>query len=170
MACIKPFRGTLPRLGPGVYVAENATIIGDVQLGEKANIWYGAVLRGDVGSIRVGARTNVQDLVCIHLTSGLSVAEIGADVTVGHQCTIHGASIGDGALIGMGAIVLDNAEIGAECLVAAGSVVTPRTVVPPGMLVRGAPAKVVRELTDAERQQGRASAAHYIALAGEHRG
>lgn len=169
MPIVRSFRDKLPRISDGVFVAENATIIGDVELAANVNIWYGAVLRGDVGWIRIGESSNVQDLVTIHMSDGISNTEIGAYVTVGHNATIHGAKIGDGALIGMGAVILDNAEIGAESLVAAGSVVTPRTVVPPRSLVRGQPAKVVRTLRDDEWPLGRLSAGYYVELAKGHR-
>src|SRR6185295_11785598 len=119
--------------------------------------------------IRIGEGTNVQDLVCIHTTGGVSNTEVGAYVTLGHGVVLHGAKIGDGCLIGMGSVVLDNAEIGAECLVAAGTVITPRTVVPPRSLVRGQPGKVIRPLEDHEWQQGRLSALHYMELAKEYR-
>ncbi|MBM4361671.1 MAG: gamma carbonic anhydrase family protein [Deltaproteobacteria bacterium] len=169
MPLIKPHRGRHPVIAPDAWVAENATVIGEVTIGPGANIWYGAVLRGDVGHIRIGARTNVQDLACVHTTTGVSVAEIGEEVTIGHGVIIHGARIGDGCLIGMGSVVLDNAEIGDECLIAAGTVITPRTVIPPRSLVRGQPGKVVRELAEHERLQGRLSAHHYVELAAEHR-
>lgn len=169
MALIKPYRGILPKISEGCFIAENATIIGDVVIGPGANVWYGAVLRGDVGHIHIGAGTNVQDLVCIHATNGMSTTDVGENVTIGHSVVLHGAKIGDGCLIGMGSIVLDNADIGAESLVAAGTVVTPRTVVPPRSLVRGQPGKVVRPLEEHEVLQGKLSALYYMELAGEHR-
>jgi len=168
MALIRPFRGQAPKIAPGAFVAEGAVIVGDVELAEGASVWYGAVLRGDVGFIRVGARSNVQDLVCIHMTGGASNTEIGQDVTIGHSVVIHGARILDGALIGMGAVVLDNAEIGEHSIVAAGSVVPPNLKVPPRVLVRGIPAKVVRELSAEEQREGRRGAAVYLELARAH--
>lgn len=169
MALIRSFFDKSPKIAESVFLAENATIVGDVELAEDVSIWYGAVLRGDVGWIRIGEGANVQDLACIHMTTGMSNAEIGKHVTIGHSAIIHGAKIGEGALIGMGAVVLDNAVVGAESLVAAGSVVTPRTEIPPRSLVRGQPARVVRELGEAEWQQGRMSALHYVELARGHR-
>lgn len=169
MALIKPYRGTLPEIAEGAFVAENATVIGDVKIGKDANIWYGAVLRGDVGYIHIGVGTNIQDLACIHTTGGVSNSEIGEWVTVGHSAVIHGAKIGDGCLVGMGSIILDNADIGAECLIAAGTVITPRTVIPARSLVRGQPGKVVRSLEEHEWQQGKLSAVYYVDLAKEHR-
>jgi gamma-carbonic anhydrase len=170
MALIKPYQGKWPQIAEDAWVADNATIIGDVVIGPGANVWYGAVLRGDVGWIRIGAGTNVQDLACIHTTGGVSNTDVGEYVTIGHGAILHGAKIGDGCLIGMGSVVLDNAEIGAEALVAAGSVVSPRTVIPARSMARGQPAKVVRELAEHEWQQGRLSSVYYQELANGHRG
>lgn len=153
---------TRPILGRDVFLAPNCTVLGDVVLGDEANVWFGAVIRGDIGSIRIGARTNVQDLVCIHLTEGLSATTIGSDVTIGHGAILHGCEVGDGCLIGMGSVILDNAVIGPESLVAAGSLVPPRMRVPPRSLVRGNPAKVLREATEEERAMGRLGAEHYL--------
>jgi len=169
MPIIRPYLGTSPRIAEDAFIAENATLIGDVTIAETANVWYGAVLRGDVGWIRIGARTNVQDLACIHTTGGVSNTDVGADVTIGHGVVLHGAVIGDGCLIGMGSIVLDNANVGEESLVAAGTVITPRTVIPPRSLVRGQPGKVVRSLEEHEWQQGRVSALYYVELAKAYR-
>ncbi len=163
------FNGIWPKAADGVYAADTARIIGDVELGEDVSVWYGCVLRGDVGSIRVGARSNIQDLSMLHMSSGVSSTVIGREVTVGHNAVIHGALIGDGALIGMGAILLDNCEIGAEATIAAGAVVTAGTKIPPRTLVVGTPGKVVRELRESEWQQGRLLAARYVELAKAHR-
>ena len=168
MDTVRPFKGILPKLGARVFVADTARVIGDVELGADVSIWFGSVLRGDVGSIRVGARTNIQDLSMLHLSQGISSTVVGEEVTIGHHVVIHGARIGDGALIGMGAILLDNCEIGAEALVAAGAVITPGTKVPPRSLVVGSPGKVVRELRADEWPQGRLLAARYIEVAREH--
>lgn len=157
--------GKTPRVAEGAFIAPNAVLIGDVVIEAGASVWFGCVLRADVGSIRVGPRSNIQDLTMIHMTDGLSVAEIGADVTVGHGAIVHGARVGDGALIGMGAILLDNAVIGARSVIAAGSLVPPRMIVPPGMMVRGSPAKVLREASEEERAMGATGAAHYVANA-----
>jgi carbonic anhydrase/acetyltransferase-like protein (isoleucine patch superfamily) len=165
---IKPYGGKTPKIAPSAFIADGVVIIGDVEIGENASIWYNCVLRADVGQIRVGARSNVQDGSCLHMTTELSHAIIGDEVTVGHNAIVHGATVHDGALIGMGSILLDNAIIGTESLVAAGTVVTPRTVIPPFSLVRGQPGKVVRELGDFERLEGRRGAAHYVELAAEH--
>jgi carbonic anhydrase/acetyltransferase-like protein (isoleucine patch superfamily) len=169
MPLIKPYRGTLPQIAEDAFIAENATLIGDVVIAAGANVWYGAVLRGDVGYIKIGAGTNIQDLACIHTTGGVSNTDVGENVTIGHSVVLHGAKIGDGCLIGMGSVVLDNADIGAECLVAAGTVITPRTVIPPRSLVRGQPGKVIRPLEEHEWMQGKLSAIYYVELAKEHR-
>jgi gamma-carbonic anhydrase len=165
MPIVRPYGGKSPRIAPDAFIADNATLIGDVEIGPGASVWFGAVLRADVGFIRVEEGANIQDLACVHMTTGMSNSIIGKYVTVGHGAIVHGASIGEGVLVGMGSVVLDNAEVGAESLIAAGSVVTPRTVIPPRSLVRGAPAKVVRTLEEYESQQGRLSALHYIELA-----
>jgi carbonic anhydrase/acetyltransferase-like protein (isoleucine patch superfamily) len=169
MPIIKPYRGKWPQIASDAFVAENATLIGDVVLGPKASVWYGAVVRGDVGPIRIGAGTNIQDLACLHSTHGLSELDIGEYVTVGHGAILHGATIAAGCLIGMGSVVLDNAQIGEESLIAAGAVVTPRTVVPARSLVRGQPGRVARTLTETEWPQGRVSAEYYVELGREHR-
>lgn len=166
---VLPFGDHTPRLGAGVYVAPNATLIGDVVLGDGASVWFGAVLRGDIGSIRVGARTNIQDLSCVHLTDGISSAIVGCDVTVGHGVILHGCIVGDRCLIGMGSILMDNAEIGAGSLIAAGSLVPPRMVIPPRSFVRGSPAKIIREVTDQEAAMGPDGAAHYVEAARRYR-
>jgi carbonic anhydrase/acetyltransferase-like protein (isoleucine patch superfamily) len=163
------FQGVWPKVAASVYVADTARVIGDVELGEDVSVWYGSVLRGDVGSIRVGARSNIQDLSMLHMSSGISSTVIGEEVTIGHQVVIHGALIGDGALIGMGAILLDNCEIGAEALIAAGTVITAGTKVPARTLVAGTPGKVLRDLKEDEWQQGRLLAARYVGVAKAHR-
>jgi carbonic anhydrase/acetyltransferase-like protein (isoleucine patch superfamily) len=166
---LEVFADVSPTLGERVFLAETAKVIGRVTLGDDVNVWFGAVLRGDVGSIRIGARTNIQDLACLHMTEGVSNVEIGADVTVGHGAIVHGAKVGDGALIGMGSVLLDNAEIGAEAVVAAGSLLVQGARVPAGTLVVGRPARVVRELDAQERRQGRLGAEHYLELVARYR-
>jgi gamma-carbonic anhydrase len=168
VALIRPFAGRSPSIAEGAFIAETATIIGDVSIGPGASVWYGAVLRADVGRIVIGARSNVQDLACVHLTGGISHTVVGEEVTIGHGVILHGATVHDGALIGMGSIVLDNALIGEEALVAAGSVVTPRTEIPRRFLARGSPAKAIRELREDEWTQGRNGAAAYLELSKLH--
>ena len=168
MAIIKAFLSHCPQIDPSAWVAETATIIGEVAIGANSSVWYGALLRGDVGYIRLGARSNVQDGCIIHMTTDLSNTEIGNDVTVGHGAILHGATIADGALIGMGAIIMDNAVVGEQAIVAAGSVVPARMHVPPRTLVRGQPARVVRELREDEWLSGQLGAARYVELARMH--
>jgi len=162
VALLLPFDGKNPILGRDVFVAPNATLIGEVELGDEASVWFGAVLRGDIGAIRVGPRTNVQDLACLHLTDGVSTTNIGADVTIGHGAILHGCTVGDGCLIGMGSILLDNAVIGAGSVIAAGALVPPRMIIPPRSLVKGSPAKIVREVSAEEGRLGVDGAAHYV--------
>ena len=145
---------------PKVYIAPNATVVGDVELEENVNIWYGAVLRGDSGAIHVGEGSNIQDNCVLHEKTTL-----GKHCTVGHGAIVHGCTVGDGTVVGTGAIVLTGAQIGKECLIGAGAVVTGKTVAPDGSMLLGAPAKVVKTLTDEQRQQQYADAEHYIFLA-----
>ncbi|HTQ07916.1 MAG TPA: gamma carbonic anhydrase family protein [Polyangiaceae bacterium] len=165
---VRPYRGIQPRLASGVYLAPTAAVAGDVELAEDVSVWYGAVLRGDVGKIRVGRGSNVQDHACIHMTLGESNTEIAEDVTIGHHVTIHGARIERGALVGIGAIVLDNAVIGEEAWVGAGALVPAGMQVRPRVLVLGQPARVVRELTPEECTLGRRLAERYVGVAREH--
>jgi carbonic anhydrase/acetyltransferase-like protein (isoleucine patch superfamily) len=159
------YKGRTPKLGRGVWIAPTAVVIGDVQLGDDVSIWFGAVVRGDVFHIRIGAGTNIQDNSVVHVTSGQHATIIGRHVTVGHGVTLHGCEVQDRALIGIGAIVLDQAVIGEEAMVAAGSVVTPRTVIPPRMMAVGSPARPKRPLTDSELEHVRSAGSHYVALA-----
>ena len=144
MALIKSVRGFTPQIGKECYLAENATIVGDVVMGDQCSIWFNTVLRGDVNSIRIGNRVNIQDGSVLHTLYEKSTIEIGDDVSIGHNVTIHGAKIHDLALIGMGAVVMDDAEVGEGALVAAGSVVLSRTKIGPHELWGGAPAKFIK--------------------------
>ncbi|MFO0678447.1 MAG: gamma carbonic anhydrase family protein [Polyangiaceae bacterium] len=164
------FRGTKPVIAASAFVADNAAVIGDVHLGDDSSIWFGCTVRGDVGEIRFGARTNVQDGSVVHVTGGLSSTHVGDDVTVGHMVILHGCRIGSRVLVGMGSTVLDNAVVGDECLVAAGSLVTPRTVIPPRSFVMGRPARVVRPVKDDELAMIVSSAHHYVENARVFRG
>ncbi|MDF2665999.1 MAG: carbonic anhydrase/acetyltransferase, isoleucine patch superfamily [Microbacterium sp.] len=156
-----------PTVHDDAFVASGARVIGEVALGAGASIWYNAVLRGDGAAIVVGARSNVQDNVSIHVDRGHPVT-IGEDVSIGHNAVVHGCTIGDGSLIGMGSVVLSGAEIGPGCLVAGGAVVLEGTVVPAGSLVAGVPAKVRRSLTAAERDGIRRNAQTYLGHAARH--
>ena len=162
---IAPFLDTHPTLGPDVWVAETAAVVGDVTLGAGASIWHGASLRGDVHWIAVGTGTNVQDNATVHVSRGTHPCTLGDYVTIGHNAVVHGCTVEDGVLIGMGAIVLDGAVIGAGSLVGAGALVSGGTLVPPRSLVVGSPGRVVRELTDEEVERNRANAVHYVRLA-----
>ncbi|MBQ7823860.1 MAG: gamma carbonic anhydrase family protein [Bacteroidaceae bacterium] len=144
MALIKSVRGYVPEFGKDCFLAENATVIGDVKMGDECSIWFNTVLRGDVNSIRIGNRVNIQDGSVLHTLYEKSTIEIGDDVSIGHNVTIHGASIKDGALIGMGAVILDHAIVGEGAIVAAGSVVLSKTVIKAGELWGGAPAKFIK--------------------------
>jgi carbonic anhydrase/acetyltransferase-like protein (isoleucine patch superfamily) len=169
MTLVRPFGEAAPRIAEDAFLAPGVVVVGDVVIGALASVWYGCVLRGDVGYIRIGARSNVQDLSCIHMTTELSKTVIGEDVTIGHGVIVHGATVGDGALIGMGAILMDNAVIGEEALVAAGALVPAGMQIPPRTLARGQPARIVRELAESEWGEGRRGAARYLELAAAHR-
>lgn len=148
---IKPFLDKTPKIHPTAFIAENAVIIGDVEIGENSSIWYSCVLRGDVNFIRIGAKTNIQDGTIIHVSRGENFPAIVEDeVTVGHSATIHGCYIEKGSLIGIGSTILDGARIGKNSLIAAGSLVTPNTQIPERSFVLGSPARVKRELSDEE--------------------
>lgn len=146
----------------GAYIAPNATLIGEVTLGTDANIWYGAVLRGDSGTITVGAGSNIQDNCILH-----EKTTVGAHCTVGHGAILHGCTVKDGCLIGMGAIVLDGAVLEEGCLVGAGALVTGKTHAEAGSVLLGSPAKVVKQLTPGQILKQKENAAHYVALAKE---
>lgn len=148
------------------YQATNATICGAVTIGAEVSFWFGAVVRGDVAVIRIGPRSNVQDLACLHPDDEVPL-EIGADVTIGHGAVVHCKSVGDGSLIGIKAVVLGGAVIGKNCLVAAGCVVSPNTVVSDGMMIVGVPGKVVRPVKETELAYMKRNNAHYVTLARE---
>ena len=169
MALIVPIKGISPQFGEENWQAANATIVGDVVFGSHCTVWYNAVVRGDVNRIRIGNYSNIQDGAVIHCTYQKTVTSIGDYVSIAHNAIVHGCTIEDGALIGMGAIVLNGAVIGAGTLVAAGAVVPQGMVVPPRSLVAGVPAKVRRELTDAEVLQNLHNGAVYEHLADMHR-
>ena len=147
---ISKFEDKFPVMHPSVFVAENAAVIGDVEIGEDSSIWFGSVVRGDVNYIRIGARTNIQDNSVIHVSGGTHPTVLGDEITVGHRVLLHGCTVENRCLIGMGAILMDGVHVGEECLVGAGSLLTPGTIVPPRSLVIGSPARVKRELTHEE--------------------
>lgn len=144
MAIIRSVRGFTPEIGKDTFIAENAVIVGDVIIGDECSIWYSTVLRGDVNSIRIGNRVNIQDGSVLHTLYQKSTIEIGDDVSIGHNVIIHGAKVRDYALLGMGSIIMDDAEVGEGALVAAGSVVLAKTKIGPHELWAGAPAKFIK--------------------------
>ena len=146
MALIKKIQGKSPQIHKSTYLAENATVIGDVIIGEQCSIWFNAVIRGDVNSIRIGNKVNVQDGAIIHCTYKKSITKIGNDVSIGHNAIIHGCEIHDKVLIGMGAIVMDNAIVESEVVVAAGAVVPENTILESGGVYAGIPAKRIKDL------------------------
>jgi carbonic anhydrase/acetyltransferase-like protein (isoleucine patch superfamily) len=163
-------KGLEPTLDRAGFIAPNATVIGDVRVGDQSSVWFGTVVRGDVYPIRIGARTNIQDNSVVHVTGGKEKTTIGDDVTIGHLALIHGCTIGHRCLIGMGSVVLDGAVIEDDCLIAAGSLIPPRTRIPSGSFVVGRPARVLRTLTEDDRELIRDASARYVALAHELRG
>jgi len=158
---IRGYKEARPKLGARAYVDVSAQVIGDVELGDDASVWMNTVIRGDVNSIRVGARSNVQDNCVLHVTS-VHPTILADEVTVGHSVTLHGCSIGRRCLIGIGAIVLNGASVGEESIVAAGALVPEGMEVPPGSVVMGAPAKVRRNVSDDERDELRRYAENYV--------
>ncbi len=146
MALIKEVRGFTPKIGNNVYLSENATIVGDVVIGDDCSIWFNAVLRGDVNSIRIGNKVNIQDGSVLHTLYQKSTIEIGDNVSVGHNVTIHGAKIENDVLIGMGATILDNAVVGSNSIIAANSLVLSNAIIEPNSVYAGVPAKKVKEI------------------------
>jgi carbonic anhydrase/acetyltransferase-like protein (isoleucine patch superfamily) len=147
---IRAFRGKRPQIHPTAFVEESAQVIGDVSIGAHSSVWFGAVVRGDVFHIKIGERTNIQDGTVIHVTGGTHATILEDEVTVGHNVTLHGCHVERGCLVGIGSIVMDGCRVGEKSLVAAGALVSPGTVIPPRSLVMGVPARVKRQLTDAE--------------------
>jgi carbonic anhydrase/acetyltransferase-like protein (isoleucine patch superfamily) len=159
---ILPWKKIWPKIHETTFVAPSADVIGDVEIGAHSSIWFQVVVRGDVNTIRVGSRTNIQDHSMLHVTRKTSPLKIGDEVTVGHRVTLHGCTVGNRVLLGMGAIVLDDAVIGDDCLIGAGALITKGTVVPPKSLVLGAPARVVRALRQDELDFLPKSADNYV--------
>lgn len=155
-----------PAVDPTVRGAENAVLVGDVALGENVSIWYGAVLRGDAGPIRIGPGSNIQDNCTLHCAAG-AATEVGRNVVVGHGAVLHSCVVEDGCLVGMGAVVLDGSVIGAGSVVGAGALVPPGRQIPPGSLVMGVPGRVVRRVTGEEMAETLENAAHYADLGRE---
>lgn len=166
---IRPFLNVSPSISPSAFVAEDAIVIGHVEIGEEASVWFGSILRGDVNYIRIGDRTNIQDACVIHVSATDHPTVLEHEITVGHRVTLHGCYIEFGCLIGIGSIILDGARIGRNSFVAAGSLVTPGTVIPPESLVMGAPAKVKRPLTQDELINLDRSWQNYVELSRQYR-
>ena len=161
---IKTFQNLTPRIHETAFIADNAIVVGDVEIGAESSIWYGSILRGDVNFIRIGARTNIQDMTMIHVSRHDLPTVVEEDVTIGHRVTLHGCFVGQGALIGIGATLLDGVSVGANSLVAAGSLITPNTQIPERSFVLGAPARVKRELTDDEIEKIHENCRNYVSL------
>jgi carbonic anhydrase/acetyltransferase-like protein (isoleucine patch superfamily) len=164
---LESFLATGPSIADSAFVADGAHVVGDVRLAPHVSIWHCAVLRGDINFIEVGEGTNIQDGAVVHVADDFP-ARIGSNVTIGHGAVIHACTVGDECLVGMRAVILDGAEIGSGSIIGAGAVVTQGMIVPPGSLVLGMPAKVIRALTDTEREGLRASAAKYVDVARAH--
>lgn len=162
---IRNYLANRPEIDPSAWVADNADVIGDVVLGADSSVWFQTVVRGDVSYVRIGVRTNIQDQCTIHVSRDACPTIIGDEVTLGHKAIVHGAEVRDGALIGIGAVVLDKAVVGEGALVGAMALVTPGTIVPPGKLVMGQPARVVRDVSEAERAWMRETVENYANLA-----
>ena len=160
---LRPYRGTVPRVHPTAFIDDSAQVIGDVEIGEESSVWMAVVVRGDVNRIRIGRRTNVQDGTIVHVMIRTHETTIGNNVTIGHRAVVHGCTIEDQCLIGMGAILLNGAHVGAQSIVAAGTLVTEAMKVPPRSLVMGSPGKVKRLLTHAEIADLQTYADRYVA-------
>ena len=165
---ILPFKGISPRVADDVFLAPNSVVVGDVEIGERSSLWYNVVVRADVGLIKIGAGTNIQDGSVVHVTGGQFDTHIGDDVLIGHLCMIHGCVLEDRAFVGMKSTILDGARVEADAMVAAGAVVTPNKVVKSGELWAGAPAKKMRDMDADEIQRRRKSAPNYAINALDH--
>ena len=160
----RAFNGIEPKIHETAYVSDGCVIVGDVEIGEDASVWFGSVLRGDVNYIRIGARTNIQDQTIIHVSSKGLPTIVEAEVTVGHRVTLHACHVERGCLIGIGAILMDGVRVGANSIVGAGTLLTPGTQIPPQSLVIGSPGRVKRELTDDELESLEQSWRNYVGL------
>ena len=165
---ILPYKNDFPAIDESAFIADNATVTGNVTVGRNASVWFGAVMRGDLQPITVGDGTNIQDNAVVHANANTPVV-IGKNVTVGHGAIIHSATVGDNVLVGMGAVVLDGAVIGDNCIIGAGALVTPKTEIPANSMALGMPAKVIKELTPAQAMGNRMNALEYIQLAKEYK-
>lgn len=162
MPLILPVKDKSPQYDDSCFIAENATIVGDVEMGKNCSVWFNAVIRGDVNSIRIGDRTNIQDGAVIHCTYEKAATTIGNEVSIGHKAIVHGCTVKDNALIGMGAIVMDKAVVEENCIIAAGAVVLENTICEAGHLYAGIPAKKVKKVTDLQKENMKKTAGNYI--------
>ena len=162
---IREYGGRAPIIAASAMVEASSAVIGDVELGEESSVWFHCVLRGDINSIRIGSRTNIQDLTVVHVLSRTGPVIIGDEVTIGHRAVVHGCTIRDRVIVGIGAIVLDGAVIGEESVIGAGTLVPPGCVIPPGSFVLGSPARVARPVTEAEVGWILRSASNYVEYA-----
>ena len=158
---IASFGGKTPRDAGAAFVAANATVLGDVVLGQDSSIWYGAVLRGDDGTLTIGENSNVQDNAVLHCDAGGAVT-LGKNVTVGHSALVHGCTVGDGSLIGMHATLLNHCVVGRNCIIGAGALVPEGMVIPDGSVAVGVPAKIIKQVSEAQVQANLQNAAHYV--------
>lgn len=165
---ILPFAEKSPRIAADVFIAPDSWVTGDVAIGTGSSVFFGAVLRGDLMPIRIGEHTNVQDHVIIHTTHNLAATEIGDGVSIGHRAVLHSCRVESNSLIGMGAIILDEAHIGQQCLIAAGALITSKMQIPDGSLVMGMPGKVVRQLSEQEKESILETAERYRGISAEY--
>jgi carbonic anhydrase/acetyltransferase-like protein (isoleucine patch superfamily) len=161
MGSLIRYKGKQPQVGERVFLAEGACLVGDVSIGDDSSVFYNAVLRGDLAEIKIGKRTNIQDNVCIHVSTGVGVS-IGDEVTVGHGAVLHGCTIEDNVLVGMGAVIMDGALVMKNCIIGAGALVTAGKNFPEGSLVMGSPAQIIRPLTTDEIKNVKAGVEHYL--------
>jgi len=164
---IHSFQGKKPRIHKSVFVAPSAEIIGDVEVGENSSVWFNAVIRGDESSIKIGKNTSIQDNSTVHVCHGRPTI-IKDNVTIGHNCIIHGCTVNSDCIIGMGATILNHAEIGKESIIGAGAVVKEKAVIPPRSLAAGVPAKIIRKLTDEDVKRIKRNAEEYVKLRSQH--
>ncbi|MBT2558048.1 gamma carbonic anhydrase family protein [Hymenobacter sp. ISL-91] len=165
MPLLLPVQGKNPQLGPDCFVADNATIVGDVTMGRACTVWFGAVVRGDVNAIRIGDQTNIQDGAVLHCTYLKAATTVGSRVSIGHRAIVHGCTVEDDVLIGMGAIVMDHAVVGAGCIIAAGAVVLENMHCEPGYLYAGVPARRIKPVTEQQRAGLLQTADNYVLYA-----
>ena len=161
---ILPYKGVFPKIDPTAFIAPGAVVVGDVEIGPETNVWFGCVIRGDVNTIRIGARTNIQDGTIVHVTNKTGPTRIGSDITIGHRAILHACILEDGCFVGMGATVMDFAVVETGGMVAAGALVTPNKRIPSGQLWAGSPAKYFRDMTQQEKDYLPWSAEHYVNL------